>query len=82
MAIFQAPMADQPMIQPAMTVIIAQVGMGGMCSAPGPGPMWVPPASAAGPGRPQRGNASCRGEFFAGLMQFQTQAPTGLHTAP
>jgi hypothetical protein len=47
--IFQAPMADQPIIQPAMTVIIAQVGMGGRCSKPPPpGPTWVPPASAAG----------------------------------
>src|SRR5208282_6172265 len=47
--IFQAPMADQQMIQPAMTEIIAQVGMGGICSAPPPpGPIRVPPASAAG----------------------------------
>ena len=33
MAIRQAPMADHPTIQPTMTVIIAQVGMGGICSA-------------------------------------------------
>ena len=31
MAIFQAPMADQTVIQPTMTVTRAQVGMGGMC---------------------------------------------------
>jgi hypothetical protein len=30
-AIRQAPMAGQPMIQPTMTVIIAQVGIGGIC---------------------------------------------------
>src|SRR6202044_449563 len=47
-AIFQAPMTDQPMIQPAMTVIIAQVGIGGRGSIPGAGPTGVPPASAAG----------------------------------
>lgn len=29
MAIFQAPMASQPRIQPAMTAAMAQVGMGG-----------------------------------------------------
>jgi hypothetical protein len=48
--IFQAPMADQPMIQPAMTVIIARVVMDGSCSKPlpPPGPTRVPPASAAG----------------------------------
>jgi hypothetical protein len=33
--IFQAPMADQPMIRPARTVITARVGMGGMCSSRG-----------------------------------------------
>ncbi len=36
MVIFQAPMADQTAIQPAMTVTRAQVGMGGMCSSCGP----------------------------------------------
>ena len=32
-AIRQAPMADQPRIQPTMTVIMAQVGIGGISSA-------------------------------------------------
>jgi len=43
-------MADQTVIQPAMTVTRAQVGMGGMCSSrgPPPDPIVVPPASAAG----------------------------------
>ena len=36
MVIFQAPMADQTAIQPAMTVTRAQVGMGDMCSSCGP----------------------------------------------
>jgi hypothetical protein len=44
--IFQAPMADQTVIQPAMTATRAQVGMGGTCSSrgPPPGPIVVPPA--------------------------------------
>ena len=45
-AIFQAPMAAQPTIQHAMTVIIAQVGIGGRCTTPPVGPTVAPPASA------------------------------------
>ncbi len=46
-AIFQAPMIHQPTIQPAMTVIMAQVGIGGRCSScgPPPGPIVVPPTT-------------------------------------
>ena len=44
MIIRQAPTADQPTIQPAMTVIIAQAGIGGTCTAtPPPSPTWTPP---------------------------------------
>jgi hypothetical protein len=48
-AIFQAPMASQPMIQPAMTVAIAQLGMGGSASCSPPfGLTMTPPTSTAG----------------------------------
>ena len=45
----QAPMPDQPTIQPTITVIIAQVGIGGKPRAPRP-----PNRSGRGPGRRRR----------------------------
>ena len=49
MAIRHAPITDQPTIQPTITVIIAQVGIGGMSRTPRPpNSTWPgPPAPAA-----------------------------------
>jgi hypothetical protein len=73
-AIFQAPRADQPTIQPAMTVIIAQVGMGGICGAlamkPEPRPSLlhrIPDATASA--------------SFLGMMDPQPADP-GVHWRP
>jgi hypothetical protein len=73
--IFQAPMASQPPIQPTMTAVTAQAGMGGITRPTPPvGPIWAPPASADG------NVATFNGATWSGTSNVDpvTTAGTGL----